>query len=107
MYDLEKSSFDDRDEESNIIYGKVVTQGAPGACTDTITEMEQLNEISEICSNRMAFSAIKKNGTVVTWGDPKFGGNQHQLTSKLTEIKHIYATSCAFAAVRKNGTLVT
>ena len=44
---------------------------------------DQLNNVSDVVSSQRAFAAMKTDGSVVTWGDPKSGGDsskvQHQL----------------------------
>lgn len=32
-------------------------------------------QVSVICGTYGSFAAVKKDGTVVTWGDPKTGGD--------------------------------
>jgi len=67
--------------------------------------------------NQDAFAALKTNGSVVTWGDARFGGNSTtwdgansftsvsgSLTSNVTAV---YSNSLAFAALKDNGSVVT
>ena len=61
-----------------------------------------------IYSNAGAFSALKYDGSVVTWGSRSWGGDSDSVTSKLSNgIKTIYSTSNAFAALKDDGSVVT
>jgi len=58
-------------------------------------------------ANNVAFAALKGDGTVVTWGDSRFGGNSFFVSNKLINVKAIYSTTFAFAALKEDGTVVT
>ena len=53
------------------------------------------------------FAAIKDDGTVVTWGAAKHGGDSSQLQEQLTCVQQIQAVQKAFAAIKDDGTIVT
>lgn len=59
--------------------------------------------------NMGAFAAIKKDGSVITWGDSSNGGEMRDtISSQLTsDTKTIYSTTHAFAALKNNGSVVT
>jgi hypothetical protein len=57
--------------------------------------------------NYTAFAALKKDGTVVTWGDDTWGGDSSSVADKLNNIIAIYSTNGAFAALKDNGIVVT
>ena len=61
---------------------------------------EELAEVLEFARrpNFFAFAAILRDGTVVTWGMPSFGGNSDDQQAHLTNVKQIQATHEAFAA---------
>ena len=44
---------------------------------------------------------MKKDGTVVTWGDQNFGGDSRTVQAALIGVDTIYSTNSAFAAVLK------
>ena len=54
----------------------------------------------------MAFAALKGDGSVVTWGDPDYGGDSTRVLEQLKNVQHIQATCNAFAAVLGNGSVV-
>ena len=53
------------------------------------------------------FSAVLKDGTVVTWGDSSYGGDSRSEQAVFRGVEKIHSTSCAFAAVLKDGTSMT
>ena len=60
-----------------------------------------------IYSTDLAFAAVLKDGTVVTWGDKDYGGNSAAVQAALTGVETIYSTWFAFAALLNDGTVVT
>ena len=68
---------------------------------------EKLTSIKAIYSNSYAFAAIKKDGTVVTWGRVFSGGDSSAKTDELYSIKSIVGSRRAFAALRDDGTVIT
>ena len=54
-----------------------------------------------------SFAAIRDNGSVVTWGDPDFGGDSKGVQDQLEDVQHVQATERAFAAILKTGCVVT
>ncbi|CAE8594183.1 unnamed protein product, partial [Polarella glacialis] len=59
------------------------------------------------CSHSQAFSAIKADGSVVTWGDADFGGNSSAVAPLLTEgVVQVCGNNNAFAAIKANGSVV-
>ena len=82
-----------------------------------------------ICGAGQAFAALRKDGTVVSWGDEGLlfvvslvlssgsflsssvaldsGGDSSSVRSDLNEVVSISSTYWAFAARRSNGTVVT
>ena len=55
--------------------------------------------VAEIYSTDSAFAALKKDGSVVTWGRSTYGGDSSSVDSQLTsDVVKIYATQQAFAA---------
>ena len=61
--------------------------------------------VKHIFPNRVAFAAVLEDGSVVTWGNKRSGGDCSSVQEKLKagKIKHIYSTNFAFAAVLDKG----
>ena len=55
-----------------------------------------------------AFAAVKQDGSVVTWGHSRFGGNSDDVKSELSGgVDRVVGTLYAFAAVREDGSVVS
>ena len=55
-----------------------------------------------------AFAALKLDGSVVTWGDKKYGGDSRKVHDQLTSgVKSIVANRDAFAAMKEDGTVIS
>lgn len=54
-----------------------------------------------------AFAAILEDGSVVTWGDTRFGGYSSAVQDQLRRVQYIHASGSAFAAMLENGSVVT
>ncbi|GIQ97664.1 MAG: hypothetical protein CM15mP3_06980 [Candidatus Poseidoniales archaeon] len=53
-------------------------------------------------------SALKSDGSVVTWGDVYFGGDSSSVSSSISsEVVEIFSTQRAFAALKSDGSVVT
>ena len=46
-----------------------------------------------------AFAAILGDGSVVTWGDARFGGDSSAVQDQLRDVQQIQASHHAFAAI--------
>ena len=60
--------------------------------------------------NEHAFAVIKRDGSVVTWGDASSGGDSSAVTKKLNgtiDVTQIFSNDYAFAALRVDGSVVT
>ena len=60
----------------------------------------------QIQSSSVSFAAILGDGSVVTWGYPKFGDSS-TVQSQLKNVQRIQATHAAFAAIVGDGSVVT
>ena len=58
-------------------------------------------------ANDYAFAVLRKDGSVVTWGDPEYGGDSSKVQDKLHNVVAIYSADAAFAALREDGNVVT
>ena len=75
----------------------------------------QLKNEQQIQASTCAFAAILGDGSVVTWGDARRGGDSSTVQSQLKSVQQIQATSnCnvlrgggAFAAILGDGSVVT
>ena len=63
--------------------------------------------MQHIYSTGRAFAALLKNGSVVAWGNPRFGGDSSSVKTKPQNAKEIYSTGRAFAALLTDGCVVT
>ena len=63
--------------------------------------------MQQIQGNKGAFAAILSNGKVVTWGDPKRGGDCRSVTADLVGVHCIRASKGAFAAIPGCGSVIT
>ena len=55
-----------------------------------------------------AFAALKKDGSLVTWGSPDHGGNSDEVKDQLTAgVVNTVENGGAVAALKENGSVVT
>ncbi|WP_413682031.1 Ig-like domain-containing protein [Prochlorococcus sp. MIT 1323] len=58
--------------------------------------------------NEFAFAALKDDGSVITWGDSRYGGDSSSVDLELSSgVNQIFSTSSAFAALKDDGSVVT
>ena len=55
----------------------------------------------------MAFAAILGDGSVVTWGGARYGGDSSAVRDQLKGVLQIQAAHLAFAAILEDGSVVT
>ena len=60
-----------------------------------------------ICSGNLCFAAILGDGSVVTWGSARCGGDSSSATEQLKNVQHIQASDAAFAAILADGSVFT
>ena len=63
--------------------------------------------MQQIQATDSAFAAILEDGSVVTWGNPCFGGDSSAVPDQLKGVQKIQATNAAFAAILEDGSVVT
>ena len=77
----------------------------------TCDVQDQLLGVQHIQASCKAFAAILGDGSVVTWGDPAFGGDSSAVKEQLKNVQQIQATRSfwggAFAAILGDGSVVT
>jgi hypothetical protein len=55
-----------------------------------------------------AFAALKEDGSVVVWGDPREGGDSASVTDELRSgVKSLFSSEGAFAALKEDGSVVS
>lgn len=58
--------------------------------------------------NPFAFAVLKEDGSVVTWGDPYYGGDSSSVASQLAGgVTQIFSSGGAYAALKRDGSVVT
>ena len=58
--------------------------------------------------NRLAFAALKDDGSVITWGSSWYGGDSSSVSSSLTSgVSQIFSANFAFAALKTDGSVIT
>lgn len=63
----------------------------------------QLMDVKDIQANPFAFAALRRDGSVVTWGTGRCGGNSAAVQRQLKDVVSIQAGCFAFAATRRDG----
>jgi hypothetical protein len=64
--------------------------------------------VTQIVSSLSAFAALKADGSVVTWGDARYGGDSSGVAGQLSSgVIQIFSTQGAFAALKADGSVVT
>lgn len=59
-------------------------------------------------NNFRAFALLKRDGSVVSWGDGTFGGSSHPVSSDLASgVVKVFSSGNGFAALKSDGTVVT
>ncbi|EIC22961.1 hypothetical protein Thi970DRAFT_00604, partial [Thiorhodovibrio frisius] len=69
-----------------------------------------LYDVEQVFSNWWAFAALRADGSVVTWGLDKFGGDSTAVASELDgtiDVEQVFSNNKAFAALRADGSVVT
>ena len=62
---------------------------------------------SRFLATYRAFAAILADGSVVTWGNPDYGGDSSEVQDQLKDVQQVQATYGAFAAILAHGSVVT
>ncbi|QEL57315.1 RCC1 domain-containing protein [Chromobacterium paludis] len=65
-----------------------------------------LSNVAKVFASKTAFAALKKDGTVVTWGDSQ-RNDVGSVQAQLNNVATVASTETAFAALKKDGTVVT
>eukprot|EP00435_Cladocopium_sp_Y103_P044313 s1359_g12.t1 len=70
-------------------------------------DLSRLANLHQLTTAKAPFAAIKADGSVVTWGDRRHGGDSRQVQEQLRDVHEIFASRSAFSALRKDGRVVT
>ena len=84
-----------------------MTWGNAASGGDSSEVQDQLKNVQQIQASRMAFAAIRGDGSVVTWGVAALGGDSSEVQHQLQDVQHIQASDDAFAAILGDGSVVT
>ena len=85
----------------------MVIWGGPhsgGRCAKAV--QDQLCNVEHIRANETAFAALRADGSVVTWGRTRSGGDSSHVQDELKSVVQIQATRAAFAAIRTDGSVI-
>ena len=63
--------------------------------------------MQQIQASYYAFATVRTDGSVVTWGDARFGGYSSAVQDQLKHVQKIQASYHAFAAILADGSVVT
>lgn len=63
-----------------------------------------VGEVTQLIAGGNAFAALLSNNEVITWGDPRNGGNPTGIV--LADVDTLYSNHSSFAAKKHDGTLV-
>ena len=67
---------------------------------------DSLDNIKLVASSSQAFAAVKKDGTLLSWGNKSFGGDSSGVKSQLKNIVYIKSTDSAFSVIKEDGSVV-
>eukprot|EP00439_Symbiodinium_sp_Y106_P030429 s6148_g3.t1 len=87
----------------------VVLDGCAETLNSGIQNGDSLTfHVSEVCiqSTLFSFAALLGDGSVVTWGDAAFGGDNSAVQGQLKNVQRIQASAYAFAAILGDGSVV-
>ncbi|CAE7643634.1 USP, partial [Symbiodinium sp. CCMP2456] len=93
-----------RSDGSVVVWEFTGTGAKPGA---SALVRSQLTDVKDIHANPFAFAALRRDGSVVTWGNGLYGGNSAAVQRQLKDVVSIQAGGFAFAATRRDGSVVS
>ncbi|CAJ1341040.1 unnamed protein product [Effrenium voratum] len=64
-------------------------------------------QLGKLAASDRAFALCGHGPEIVTWGDPKCGGDSSQVKEQVRSIQHIQASNSAFAAILESAAVVT
>ena len=63
--------------------------------------------MQHIQATHASFAAILADGSVVSWGHPKYGGDSSAVQDQRRDVQHIQGTVGAFVTVLATGSIAT
>ena len=66
-----------------------------------------LNGVQQVQATNEALAALLADGSVVTWGEPDFGGDSSEAQDQLKGVQQVQANDYAFAAILADESVVT
>lgn len=95
------------DPRSAALGGDIDTGSSRGGDSSAVSDLIAA-DVVDLYSSRYAFSALKSDGSVVSWGDPLRGGDTGSAAEFLNEgVETVAATGTSFAALKRNGRVIT
>jgi alpha-tubulin suppressor-like RCC1 family protein len=67
---------------------------------------DELVDVKALASTSSAFSALKGDGTVVSWGDGQNGGNNNSVRDQLVDVVSIWGDKHTFVAQKSDGSFI-
>ena len=75
-------------------------------CPKYIEPTTKINENFEnVFATDKAFAAIKKDGTIIVWGDDSYGGKQSDVAGQYG-VRHIFSNTDSFTALKQDNTQI-
>jgi hypothetical protein len=85
---------------------KVVVRWDMERCPKYIEPTTKINENFEnVFATDKAFAAIKKDGTIIVWGDDSYGGKQSDVAGQYG-VRHIFSNTDSFTALKQDNTQI-
>ncbi|WFO49867.1 Ig-like domain-containing protein [Aeromonas veronii] len=84
-----------------------IGEAGDSSVADSSAVAHLLTDVKAITAGQSAYAALKGDGTVVTWGDPNYGGDSSSVAGQLVDVKAVFTNGAAFAALKNDGTVVS
>jgi len=82
--------------------------GSTDSGADSSAVQKQLRNVRQVCATNHAFAALLANGSVVTWGKQRYGGDDSsRVQQQRRDVRQISGTMASFAARLADGSVVT
>lgn len=75
-----------------------------GVVIKPLSDNPAVADVLQLIAGRNSFAALRSNNEVITWGDPRNGGNPTGVD--LVNVDTLYSTQSSFAAKKHDGTVV-
>lgn len=75
-----------------------------GVVIKPLSDNPAVADVLQLIAGRDSFAALRSNNEVITWGDPRNGGNPTGVD--LVNVDTLYSTHSGFAAKKQDGSLV-